>query len=178
MDLARAAYEGQKRIKHMALLTAEFPEMRVRLAVGALSGLIGGVLMSMFEMLYHTFGTGLGPLIPPNMIAKLFGYSMQSNFGIYTLVGMSMHLLFSAFLGLLWGLAFPKTPTITMAAILGILYGFILYWIMFYLVTPVINPDFATMGRTIPMVIGHLFFGLGFAFYPRLVEVFRPRLSR
>lgn len=154
----------------MAVIPSQTAQLRPRIIAGVIAALIGGMLMAMFEMLYSTLVAQTGPLIPPNMIALLAGYDLHTGFGIHTVVGFTIHLVFSAFLGLLWGIALPKTLSANVALLGGLVYGLLIYVVMFYWITPLISPTFAEMGQGAPMVLGHLIFGAAFVLYPWLVD--------
>ncbi len=153
----------------MDVLTHQHPNISSRLAAGAVAGIIGGILMAMFEMFYHGAITGMGVFTMPNMIATNANFEMHHDFGMYTMVGMIMHLVFSAFLGMAWGAVFSRTPSKTTALVGGLLFGYIMYLVMFYLVMPPINPMFEG-ARGMVQIIAHLIFGVGFIFYPGLAQ--------
>lgn len=161
----------------MAILSTEQHDLGVRLQAGALAGIAGGIMMAVFEMFYHAIITGMGVFTMPNMIATLIGFEMQQGFGAFTFIGLVMHLTFSAFLGIIWGYAFSKTPTIKTSLMLGLVYGYALYLIMFYLVTPLISPIFSE-ARGMSQIFAHLLFGASFSLYPLLVETFSHRAYR
>lgn len=157
----------------MAILIQAHISVGTRLVAGAVAGVIGGILMAMVEMFYHGVITGMGIWTMPDMIATLAGQPMHHDFGGYTMLGMMMHLAFSAFLGGLFGFVFARTPNPGLSAMLGLVYGYVLYLIMFYAVTPAINPMFAD-ARGVAQIVAHLVFGMSFALYPRLVRSFSP----
>lgn len=141
-----------------------------RLSVGAVVGAIGGMMMAAFEMFWHGVITDNGIFTMPNMIATLAGFSMAGGFQAETIFGLMMHLGFSAFLGTLWALFLGRVTSVPLSLIAGLAYGAVLYWVMFYLVTPLVNEEFATMGRGNYQFAAHLIFGSAFLLYPLLLS--------
>ncbi len=143
-----------------------------RIMAGATTGIIGGILMAVFLILYHVFITGLGLWTPFNMAATVAGFSMTTVFGLHTLVGLILHIIYTAVLGLILGLSLVKTPDRTMAMISGLIYALIVFGVVFYVILPLLSPVSAILGQTIPMLTAYALFGLGFIVYPALLERF------
>jgi uncharacterized membrane protein YagU involved in acid resistance len=159
----------------MVILSRHQPELFVRLTAGALSGVVGGILMSVFLTLYHALITRTGATEPFNLIAMLLGYPLYHYLGAHTIAGMLSHLIFSAFLGLMWGLVFVRTPLPKASVAMGLVYGLIVYLFMFFLLIPAYYPAFVLLARDIPMLLGHLLFGLGVGLYPWIISGVTPR---
>lgn len=153
----------------MAIFAREVPDLASRLSAGALTGAAGGLLMAAYGLIYHGLVSGLGVFTLPNLLATAIGYPMHYDFGVYTLVGVILHMGFSVILGLLWGWVFVKTPEPLAATLFGLVYGYLLYALMFAGVMSGINPWFANAQGTI-MLLAHLVFGTGFGLYPLVVD--------
>ncbi len=159
----------------MAYYTTEHADNSIRIAAGATAGIIGGILMAVFLMLYHQFVTEMGLWEPVNRIGSLAGLPAAIGFGTATVVGLVIHIATSAIFGMILGLTLVRTPGALMAIISGLIFGMIIFGIMYYILLPVLEPAFAQAGQSIPMMIAHLLFGLGFVFYPPLVERYSHR---
>lgn len=120
-----------------------------RLRNGIIGGLAGGVVFGMMMGLMGMLG----------MVAGLIGSSSA-------IVGFGVHMVISAIIGAIYGLALGGSTTSWGSALgLGALYG-IVWWIlgplllmpMFMGMGPQLTP--AAMSGALPSLVGHILFGL------------------
>jgi hypothetical protein len=166
---------------HMAeqQVPSDHPDRGIRAIAGALTGLIAGIVMTIPIMLFDALAVNRTAFFAPNVIATWGGFPYSPGFGAYTMAGLFIHLVFSAFLGILWGLAFRKTPTAGRSAGLGfVIYGFVLYWVIMYVIAPLFNPFFAEAMRGPLFLFAHLLFGVVFYIYPFLTHTYIQRAYR
>lgn len=155
------------------MLITDQVELKTRLIAGTLTGLIAGLVMTIPMVLYYGWVTRQGVFYPANVIATWAGLPLiAADFGPQSIVGMMVHFLFSALLGLLWGALMTQTPQKPIAGAVGLIYGVMVYVVVIYGLSPLINPVFAAQMQGIPFLMAHLIFGACFAFYPRWVERF------
>ena len=121
---------------------------------GAAAGIIGGIVMAMFEMMYTGMTSG-NFMMPLRLMGATFAgpHALVGGMGVL-MWGMIVHLMTSAVLGL--GFAW---------------YGIVVMLVMTFLVVPWANP---TMSARIPMmmfawVIGHILYGMCLGLAPRFV---------
>lgn len=128
------------------------------------AGLIAGLVFMMLEMgLVATVG-GESPWGPPRMIAAMaMGKDVLPppatfDFGIM-MIAMMIHLVMSIIFGVILGWAISRSGmSRTMAVVVGTVFGLIVYFINFYLMTAVF-PWFA-MARGGISILAHAMFGL------------------
>ena len=123
------------------------------LLLGALVGVIGGVLMVMFTMLAAATYLQMGFFTPLYAIAApLIGrqtlLTSMANGVFYfapgpALLGLLVHLLWSAFWGMIFGLiARGLHLTEGVAIISGLVYGLLVMLVMLFIVVPIVGaPD-------------------------------------
>lgn len=141
------------------------------LVLGAIAGMVAGVMMAMYAMIASTTFLGQGFFTPLYGIASpLLGPAamMQSmKQGIYftggpAALGLIIHMLWSALFGMVFALlaAFLRLRGM-MALMGGLLYGLVVLMLMSFVVLPIVGA--ATMPTTIgwpSFVIEHLIFGM------------------
>ncbi len=157
----------------MAYMVAEQPNMKARILAGAATGLIAGFVMSLVMMLYHIFITGRGMFFMPNLVATWGGLAFEpGGFGMNTMAGMMIHLIFSAFLGILFALLLPRMFNPGVTALLGIVYSLFSYWLVDIVIAPQWTPIFAQMTAEMgaPFIWAHVLFGALFFIYPKLAK--------
>jgi hypothetical protein len=137
---------------------------------GAVTGLVGGLLM-LILILAYTAGSGLGVNLFPRAVAGLF-YDVEAlvgGAGIVTL-GYVIHLIVS----MLWGIVFaslvrPET-TLSGAFAWAVAYAIGVWLFMTYAVLPILNPVLGARVMLMPVawIVAHLLFAVGVSFAPRL----------
>jgi hypothetical protein len=140
------------------------------IAAGAIAGMIGGILMAAFAMMYAGL-TGMGFLAPLLMIGATF-YGPQALVGGagVMLYGLILHMMTSAVWGVIFAVLLPRGISAATATGWGVLFGLVVAVVMYFGVVPWANP---TMYSRVPMMIGafvveHLLFGAGLGLTPVL----------
>jgi hypothetical protein len=138
--------------------------------VGALTGLVGGVLMLVL-ILSYTAGANLGVHLFPRAVAATF-YDVEAlvgGAGIIT-VGYVTHLV----VAMLWGVVFaalvrPQT-TLPGAFAWAVAFSIGIWLFMTYAVLPILNPVLGARVLLMPVtwIVGHLLFAAGLSVAPRL----------
>jgi len=149
------------------------------LLLGALIGVIGGVLMALFTMLATATYLQMGFFTPLYAIAApLIGrQTLQASMmhgGFYfalgpALLGLVVHLLWSAFWGIIFGLIAQRLHlTEGVAIISGLVYGLLVMLVMSFVVVPIVEaPDLLRLVGTLPFIIANaLFYGLPLGLWP------------
>jgi len=159
------------------------------LLLGALVGVIGGVLMALFTMLATATYLQIGFFTPLYAIAApLIGrqtllISMRD--GVFSfapgpvLLGLLVHLLWAAFWGMLFGLIARGLHLMEGAAIIGgLVYGLLVMLIMLFVVVPIVGtPDLPRLEGSLSFLIAHaLFYGLPLGLWPVVQPQFFTRL--
>ncbi len=134
------------------------------------AGLIAGLVFMMLEMILVATVGGSSPWGPPRMIgAMLLGEGVlppPATFDMMVfLVAMIIHFILSIVLGIVFALIADKAGWGTgMAAIAGLVFGIVIYFVSFYGMTAVF-PWFA-MARGAISIFAHAMFGLvlGYAY--------------
>ena len=159
------------------------------LLLGALVGVIGGVLMALFTMLATATYLQMGFFTPLYAIAApLIGrktlLTALTN-GVFSfapdpaLVGLLVHLLWAAFWGMLFGLLARGLHLTEGAALIGgLVYGLLVMLIMLFVVVPIVGaPDLPRLVGSLSFIIAHaLFYGLPLGLWPIVQPQFFTRL--
>jgi hypothetical protein len=159
------------------------------LLLGALVGVIGGILMGLFTMLATSTYLQMGFFTPLYAIAApLIGrqtlLTSMAN-GIFyfapgpALLGLLVHLLWAAFWGMLFGLIARGLHLIEGAALIGgLVYGLLVMLIMVFVVVPIVGaPDLPRLVGSLSFIIAHaLFYGLPLGLWPLVQPQFFTRL--
>ncbi len=137
---------------------------RLDIKAAIIAGLVAGVVFMMLEMLLVGTVGGQSPWGPPRMIgAMAMGKEVLPppatfDMGI-VMVAMLIHMMLSIVLGIILGWIISNRRMTLMAAIVvGTLFGLVVYFINFYLMTAVF-PWFA-MARGAISIFAHAMFGL------------------
>ena len=174
------------------------------LGVGAISGLVGGIGMAMWQMIYSAV-VGDGFWTPLNVCMASFVYRADARMMMreammhpgmsmaeplqasHLVVGMLLHLGFSMVVGMSFALVLFGLERSGLVPLLrsyggyvegSIAGGAILYFVMMYLVLGWANPLMKDMTPRGPFFVGHLVFGLlfGLVAFPLLAR--RSALER
>ena len=149
------------------------------LVLGALVGMIGGVLMAVFTMLATATYLQMGFFTPLYAIAApLIGrqtlLTSMTNDVFYfapgpALLGLLVHLLWSAFWGMIFGLIARGLHLIEGVAIIsGLVYGLLVMLVMSFIVVPIVGaPDLLRLVGSLSFIVAHaLFYGLPLGLWP------------
>jgi uncharacterized membrane protein YagU involved in acid resistance len=150
---------------------------RYKWIVGAIGGLLGGMVYAMWEMVvegirsasgggsfWGSLSTHTGFWSPPQWIGATVIRSLQSSrnpdFDLGPLIlGMIGHLMNSIILGLLFvAFAYYWTRSVSGLLVLGMIYGAAIFVIMWWLVVPSVDPAMQELDGVL-FVIGHLLYG-------------------
>jgi uncharacterized membrane protein YagU involved in acid resistance len=155
------------------------------LMLGALVGMIGGVLMALFTMLATATYLQMGFFTPMYAIAApligrqtLLTSMMQGVFYFAlgpALLGLVVHLMWSAFWGMNFGLIARRLHlTEGVAIISGLVYGLLVMLVMSFIVVPIVGaPDLLRLMGTFSFIIAHaLFYGLPLGLWPMVQPQF------
>ena len=153
------------------------------LIIGAIVGMIGGVVMAMFTMLATATYLGLGFFTPLYVMASpLLGQqilmtAMKGGIFYFTpgpaLLGLVVHMLWSALFGMIFGLIAYGAHLKGIGAVIGgLVYGVLAMLLMNFVVLPLVGaPNLSHMLGWLSFTIGHLLFGLVLGLWP----VVRPQ---
>ncbi len=153
------------------------------LLIGAIAGMIGGAVMAMFTMIATATYLNMGFFTPLYAIASpLAGQQTlmtSQHQGLFSfalgpaLVGLIVHMMWSALYGMIFGLIVYATHLKgTLAVISGMVYGVLVMLLMSFIVAPIAGaPNLLQMLGGLSFTLGHLMFGLVLGLWP----VVRPQ---
>jgi uncharacterized membrane protein YagU involved in acid resistance len=148
---------------------------------GAIAGLIAGVVMAMWAMIVAAV-MGVGLLAPPQMIAEpFFGpYRMGTFSAAAFVVGLMVHMMFSAVFGVIFALIWQRIARGGVVAVLGgMVYGVIVWAVMGYVVSPIVGAHITQEMPTWAWIVAHLMFGVVLGVWPVLRSAdLRPSTAR
>ena len=144
---------------------------------GILAGLIGGVAMALFAMIYAA-AAGLGFWEPVQAIGATVSRANMAEVGAGgILVGIVFHLLVSMFFGVIFAFVMPRTVPPAVALALGLFAGMSALVIMSLVIVPIENPStrtsmiWGTAPGALPVWVAwvmHLLYGAGLSLVPGL----------
>jgi hypothetical protein len=138
------------------------------LCVGALAGVVGGVLMGLWGMIAGA-ASGQGPLAQLKLIGATFvGVDALVGGPGFVVWGLCLHLLVSAGWGVVFALVVGRDAAQSFALVVGLLFGVAVLAIMTFLVLPAADP---ILRQRVPMMRGswivqHVLYGVGVAMFP------------
>src|SRR5918995_7513933 len=101
------------------------------LAAGAIAGIIGGILMAAFAMMYAEL-MGMGFLAPLLMIgATFYGPEALVGGGGVLLYGLVLHMITSAVWGAIFAALLPRGISLAAATGWGVLFGLVVAVVMY-----------------------------------------------
>jgi len=133
------------------------------------SGMMAGVVMSMFEMVVAVFDKGFWA--PIRGISAVFGIGIESidqySFSLMpVMAGVVIHMIMSMMLGVVFFVLFSKIlegKSFNIGIMTAMLWGFIVYIVMFWIILPLLFfPGGEIMINSEPQwawILGHLIFG-------------------
>jgi hypothetical protein len=145
-----------------------------RLVAGIAAGIVGGILMIGFLMVYASL-TGAGLTTPLKAAGALvYGVEALVVGTVASLTGASIQLGFAMVLGMLFGLCASRRTSVVSALFAGIVIGIAVWLIMELLVLPLENPTMAARVALIPLAyfIAHVLYGLGLSTTPVFIRTF------
>lgn len=151
------------------------------LLAGAGAGLIGGVLMLLFALIYSA-AVGLGFWLPARAIAgSVYGVMALVMGGGVVVLGIVLHL----FVAMAWGLVFAwlfawlagREPQPAFALLVGVLYGLLVLAVMTWLVLPWLDPTLLARVHLMSAmwIVAHVLFGASMVLVPMFTALLRSR---
>ena len=152
------------------------------LIIGAIVSMIGGVLMAMFTMiatvtyLHMGFFTPMYAMAAPLIGRQTLMTSMTHGLFYFALgpavLGLVLHMMGSAFWGIIFGLIARGLHLSGAAAVIsGLIYGLVVMLIMAYIVVPIVGAPNLLQMVGWSFLISHLLYGLPLGLWP----VLRPQ---
>lgn len=138
------------------------------LAGGILAGLIAGLIMELYMMVVMAAAQGMPIWQPSRGIAAVFFGQAAAGQGLWpVLFGLMIHFLTAA----VWGVVFAVLighVTAGGAVGWGLVYGFLVYLVMFYVVLPILNAPMTAMRGNLGVIAEHLLYGAVLGVYAPL----------
>lgn len=147
----------------------DFPLATVR--TGALAGVLGGVVIWIYEALVWVGVQHLLPLkgIPSNAVGLVFGKPVQASLGALAyVVGTGIHFAFAAAWGVLFALIWPFFRRRGVEATLAALGYAVVAWTVMHVAIAVVgddHPDYLDPVVVIGGFMSHFFFTIPMALY-------------
>jgi hypothetical protein len=161
------------------------------LIIGAITGMIAGAVMAMVTMLatatylHMGFFTALYAIASPLTGQQTLMASLHQGVFYFApgagLVGLVVHMMWSALFGMIFGLIIYATHLKGVLAVIGgMVYGVLVMLLMSYVVAPLVGaPNLLQMLGGLAFTLGHLMFGLVLGLWPVLrPQDFVSRASR
>jgi hypothetical protein len=145
-----------------------------RLIAGIAAGIVGGILMIGFLMIYASL-TGAGLTTPLKAVGALvYGVEALVAGPLALLTGASIQLGLAIILGMLFALCVSRRTSTMAALVAGILIGIAVWLLMDLLVLPLANPTMAARVALIPLAyfVAHVLYGLGLSTTPIFIRTF------
>ncbi|HXI16952.1 MAG TPA: hypothetical protein VNM48_11305 [Chloroflexota bacterium] len=145
------------------------------LVQGAIGGVIAGLVIAAFLMLYSAFTMGLGALFMPlRMIGGIVlgAGALEPTYPLLTagIAGVVVHMLISAGFGMIFGAvasfvpALLQSTAVTVAA--ATVFGTLTWLVDYYVIAPAAGWTWFTQGDPVVGFISHaFFFGIPLGFY-------------
>lgn len=162
--------------------SSETPSWSAWLGVGAVAGIIAGVMMAMYAMiasatfLHEGFFTPLYGIASP--LAGMRDVMLSMQHGMFVdggpmLLGLMVHMLWSAFFGIVFGLVARSLHLKGMLAVMGgLVYSIVILLVMGFVVLPIVGAgQLPGMVGWLSFTIQHLVFGMVLGLWP----VLRPQ---
>lgn len=129
-----------------------------RLVRGAVAGIGAGIPFAVITM-WFAASTGGGWLAPLKLISTIvLGADALQSGTAQPWVGVVVHMVISAALGMAFALIAPMLRTNGTAALVGTLYGALIYVVNFLLIAPILLPQFTMTNQPFELVM-HTVFG-------------------
>ena len=152
--------------------------LTTRLMRGALAGLVAGLLFILATM-WLASADGKPADMPLRMISTILkGDAAMADGTTSVGLGWATHLVMSAIFGVVFALVTPMLKTNGTAAIIGTVYGLLLYVVNFLVLAPLVFTTFQKANQPFELVV-HVVFGtlVGFAFFSSWPRSSEPLLA-
>ena len=139
--------------------------------VGALGGLLGGVIIWLYEIVVWVNIQHLMPLsgLPSNATGLVFGKAVQSSLGIAaSFLGTAIHFSFAMAWGVLFAVIWPFFRRRNIEATLVALFYAVLAWIVMHVAIMIavdVHPNYGDPAVVISGFMSHFFFTVPMALY-------------
>jgi L-rhamnose mutarotase len=146
---------------------------RRQLSVGAIAGLVGGVVIWIYEALVWVGAQHLLPLqgIPSNAVGLVFGKAVQASLGAGAFfLGTLIHFAFAAAWGALFALLWPTLRRRGIEATLAAIGWAVVAWVVMHAAIALVSnnhPDYLDPVVVIGGILSHLFFTVPMALLVR-----------
>jgi uncharacterized membrane protein YagU involved in acid resistance len=149
-----------------------------RLLRGAIGGIVAGIPFAVITM-WFAATTGGGWLAPLKLISTIvLGADALQAGTAQPWVGVAVHMVISALVGMAFALIAPALRTNGTAALAGTVYGALIYVVNFVIIANTVLPQFQMPNQPFELVM-HIVFGtlLSFFFYSSGVRSHEPFLA-
>jgi hypothetical protein len=153
----------------MGSQSASNTELQERIRVGLLGGLVGGVVIWIYEAIVWVGVQHLMPLagIPRNATGLVFGKDAQDSLGTLAYaVGAGIHFFFALAWGVLFALAWPTFARRGYEATLVALFFAVILWIVMHVAIAVVSsnhPNYLDPNVIIGGFMSHIFYAVPLA---------------
>lgn len=144
---------------------------RSKFNAGLVGGLLGGVIIWVYEAIVWVGVQGLMPLagIPRNAVGLVFGKAVQADMGAFSyLLGVGIHFAFAMAWGVLLALVWPRLHRRGWEATLVALLFAPLLWIAMHVAIAIAgddHPNYLDPAVVIGGIMSHLFYTVPLALY-------------
>jgi uncharacterized membrane protein YagU involved in acid resistance len=150
------------------MATATYPAARSGFSIRWLAGgFIGGMVMAMWEMIVEAIiPNGAGFWAAPTYIGATILRNLQTlpkpvpfdALGLFA--GLMGHMMNSIIFGLIfvWLIA-PRFKSLAGQVVAGLMYGVVVFIVMWLVVVPVVDPVMANL-NTVVFLLGHMMYGI------------------
>ncbi|MDP4510534.1 hypothetical protein [Nonomuraea turcica] len=137
-----------------------------RLVRGVIGGVVSGMIFAGVTMWFASTQPPGKAEMPLHMIASIVQGGKQAIMAGQTSiwVGLTVHLVLSAAFGIVFALIAPMLRTNGTAALVGTVYGALLYVVNFLLLSPLLFPVFGDANQPFEL-FAHVVFGTVLAFF-------------
>ncbi len=155
----------------MASQSTSNTELQERIRVGLLGGLVGGVVIWIYEAIVWVGVQHLMPLagIPRNATGLVFGKDVQDSLGALAYaVGTGIHFFFALAWGVLFALAWPTFARRGYEATLVALFFAVILWIVMHVAIAVVSsnhPNYLDPNVIIGGFMSHIFYAVPLALF-------------
>ena len=140
------------------------PTLRERLQAGALGGLVGAVVIWIYEALVWVGAQHLMPLagIPRNATGLVFGKAVQESLGAGAyVIGTGIHFVFAIGWGILFAFAWPALRRRGIEATLAALFYAVIAWVVMHVAIALAgdnHPNYLDPVVIVGGLLSHIFF--------------------
>ncbi len=155
----------------MRMFGSAAPDRATMIRAGVIGGLIGGVIIWIYEAVVWVGVQHLMPLggIPRNATGLVFGKAVQEQLGAFAyLLGTGIHFFFCLVWGVLFAYLWPSLQRRGLEATLAAMFYAVVIWIVMHAAIMVAtndHPNYFDPNVVIGGFISHLFYAVPLALY-------------